>query len=244
MMALSTSDLLNVWESGLDQPPAKRALSLLASANPDVSPNELAKLSIGKRDSKLLVLRELAFGSKLDCIAVCPACKEKLEFTFEIDDIRSKPENNITEPFFLERSGYEIQFRLPNSLDLMAISNFDDANSARNFLLKCCILRVAKNGKDDSSENLPDEIIDAISNKMSDIECQADMQLSMTCPTCGNAWQEAFDIVSFLWKEIDAWAQRTLLEVAYLASAYSWREADILNMSPWRRQFYLGALSG
>jgi hypothetical protein len=244
MMALSTSVLLNIWESGLDQPPAKRALSLLASANPDVSQNELAKLSIGKRDSNLLVLRELAFGPKLDCIAVCPTCKEQLEFTFEIDDIRSKPENNITEPFSLERDGYEIQFRLPNSLDLIAISNFDDANSARNFLLKCCILRVAKDGKDDSSENLPDEIIDAISNKMSDIERQDDMQLSLTCPTCGNAWQEGFDIVSFLWKEIDAWAQRTLLEVAYLASAYSWREADILNMSQWRRQFYLGALSG
>jgi len=79
---------------------------------------------------------------------------------------------------------------------------------------------------------------------MSEIDPQADTKLSLVCPSCEHAWQADFDIISFFWREIDAWAQRTLLEVVYLASAYGWREADILNMSPWRRHFYLGALGG
>jgi hypothetical protein len=244
MNALSTSDLLNVWESGLDQPPAKRALSLLVVANPNVSPGELAKLSIGQRDFGLLMLRELVFGSNIECIATCPTCKEQLEFAFRTDDIRTKSEINSTEPLTLEMDGYEIQFRLPNSLDLIAVSDFNDVLSARDFLLKCCLLRVAKDGKSEHLENPRHEVIEAISARMSEIDPQADMQLSLICPTCRHAWQAAFDIVSFLWREIDAWAQRTLLEVVYLASSYGWRESDILNMSPWRRQFYLGALGG
>ena len=38
----------------------------------------------------------------------------------------------------------------------------------------------------------------------------------------------------------DAWALRTLAEVHRLASAYGWREQDILALSPARRQLYLG----
>ena len=244
MMALSTIDLLNVWEHGLDQPLAKRALSLLASALPDISPNELAKLSIGQRDSNLLMLREFAFGSNLECIATCPTCREQLEFAFRTDEIRAKSEINSIEPHSLEMDGYEIQFRLPNSLDLIAISNFDDIHSARNLLLKNCILRVTRDGEIESFENVLEEVIEAVSARMSEIDPQADMKLSLVCPSCEHAWQADFDIISFFWREIDAWAQRTLLEVVYLASAYGWREADILNMSPWRRQFYLGALGG
>ncbi len=48
-----------------------------------------------------------------------------------------------------------------------------------------------------------------------------------------------FDVVSFFWSEICVQAKRLLREVHTLARAYGWREADILNMSTARRQFYL-----
>ena len=38
---------------------------------------------------------------------------------------------------------------------------------------------------------------------------------------------------------MDARAQRLLMEVHLLARAYGWREADILGMSPARRNAYL-----
>jgi hypothetical protein len=45
--------------------------------------------------------------------------------------------------------------------------------------------------------------------------------------------------VSYLWAEVHSWALRTLHEVNVLASAYGWRESDILALSQWRRQAYL-----
>jgi hypothetical protein len=73
---------------------------------------------------------------------------------------------------------------------------------------------------------------------------QADVQLALTCPACGHQWEATFDIASFFWSEIDSWAHRILREVHTLASAYGWREADILAMSPQRRQLYLEMVSG
>ena len=71
------------------------------------------------------------------------------------------------------------------------------------------------------------------------VDPQADVQLALSCPACGQQWRATFDVVSFLWDELDAWARRLLREVHTLASAYHWREADILAMSRWRRQYYL-----
>ena len=52
-------------------------------------------------------------------------------------------------------------------------------------------------------------------------------------------WRAVFDIVTFFWSEIEAWACRILREVHILASAYGWCERDILALTSARRQFYL-----
>jgi hypothetical protein len=79
----------------------------------------------------------------------------------------------------------------------------------------------------------------AVAQKMSDADPQADVHTGLTCPECGHHWEAVFDIVSFFWEEIENWIRRTLREVHLLASAYNWRESDILALSPWRRQYYL-----
>lgn len=73
------------------------------------------------------------------------------------------------------------------------------------------------------------------------LECdpQAEVLLQLTCPSCQREWMITFDIVSFLWIEIHAHAKRLLQEVHTVARAYGWHEADILALSPVRRQFYL-----
>ena len=77
---------------------------------------------------------------------------------------------------------------------------------------------------------------------MAEVDPQADVQMDLTCPACGHQWQALFDIESFFWREISAWANRILREVHALASAYGWRESDILSMSTWRRQTYLNLI--
>ena len=51
------------------------------------------------------------------------------------------------------------------------------------------------------------------------------------------------DVAAFFWTELNAWAVRLLREIHALASAYGWREADILALSPKRRDLYLELIS-
>ena len=71
----------------------------------------------------------------------------------------------------------------------------------------------------------------------------ADLRIGLHCPVCSHDWVVVFDIASFLWKEIDDWAGRMLRDVSDLAAAYGWSEAEILDISPVRRQLYLGMLA-
>lgn len=244
MRVLPAAVMLNVWERGRVQPPTQRALTLLAAANPDTSPDALAYLSIGQRDARLLTLREWTFGSQLVSLTTCPSCGERLELTFDVADIRAHSPLQVdggeeAEPLYLNMAGYEVCFRLPSSLDLTAVISSADTAATRHLLLERCLLAARHHGEEVATDELPAEVIDAVVERMAQSDSQADVQLALSCPVCGHHWHPVFDIASFFWSEISAWAYRTLREVHALASAYGWREADILAMSPWRRQLYL-----
>jgi hypothetical protein len=239
MRALSSSELLSVWERGWAQPPARQALTLLASAFPDLSADALARLSVGRRDALLLTLRERLFGPRLVGLAVCQNCGERLELTFGAGEIRAAPDDEPSETLSLDADGYRVEFRLPNSQDLVDVTDCHDEPSARQLLLDRCLLIASRNGEQTAPDQLPASLVEAVTKRMATADPQADVSLALICPHCRHEWQAAFDIVSFLWSEINAWAQRILCEVHTLASAYGWREADILALSPSRRQLYL-----
>lgn len=82
----------------------------------------------------------------------------------------------------------------------------------------------------------------ALARTVADWDPQADIELALTCPACGAQWRTPFDITAFLWRELEAWAMRTLRETHLLATAYGWSEEDILALSAWRRQHYIGLI--
>jgi len=239
MDALTSHQLLAVWETGQDRSPAERALALLAAACSTVSPETLAELSIGQRDARLLRLREWAFGSQLAGVADCPQCGERVEMRFAVDDIITSGEIEPPGPLSLDVEDYDLIFRLPNSSDLMAAPRGGERNAIKQALVERCVLQAGHQGAEIEAAQLPDNVIAAISRRMAVADPQADIQLALDCPACGRGWRATFDIVSFFWREIGAWAGRVLREVHILASAYGWREDYILAMSPWRRQIYL-----
>ncbi|MDQ3256114.1 MAG: phage baseplate protein, partial [Acidobacteriota bacterium] len=79
MRALDSRELLEVWERARFESPAGRALMLLEAASPEASSDSLANLSIGRRDARLLTLREWTFGSTIVSVADCLKCGERLE---------------------------------------------------------------------------------------------------------------------------------------------------------------------
>jgi uncharacterized protein (UPF0212 family) len=232
MRALPAPELLRVWEQGLAQSPIDRALTLLAAAGSE-GRDVLAELSIGERDTRLLALREKTFGANCESLAGCPKCGERLELFFTVADMRRSPE--AAAELSVDTAGCALNFRLPNSVDLAEAARARDEREAREVLLERCILN-------DGAEALPDEVAAQIAERMERADPQGNVRLDLRCPVCDHEWQTIFDIESYFWTEIDAWVQRTLKEVHALALAYGWRELDILNMTQWRRQIYLGMI--
>jgi hypothetical protein len=244
MRALPDSELLDVWERALEQPPLERALALLAAAT-GTGAGELALLSIGERDALLLDLREQTFGAQLSSVATCPACGEHLEMSFHVAQLRvTTPEDKPPSTLSLNVAGYEVSFRLPNSLDLSALaSGQDDIAAARRALFERCLLAARRGAEEQLADSLPPEVVDAIVERMGQADAQGNIEFALKCPRCAHEWLEAFDIATFFWTELNVWAQRTLREVDALARTYGWRETDILSMSPRRRRFYLSMFS-
>ena len=158
------------------------------------------------------------------------------------------------ETLTVEADGYVAAFRLPTSADLAAVhaehEPLRETTAASQALLSRCLLDVRhidgeqSLGSDVALADLSPALVAAITATMEQADPQANVELALTCTACGHHWLAAFDIVSYLWSEVDNWARRVLREVHTLASAYGWSEGDILAMSPQRRQFYLGMLSG
>jgi hypothetical protein len=239
MHALSPADLLEVWEHGLRQTAGQKALTLLSAAFPEEPVSSLAQRSIGQRNALLLTVRERLFGPHYTAVAMCPRCGERLELPFRTEDIRAAPIPECAAPLTLESSGYEVLFRLPTSADLANVEAYQDTSVVERMLLERCLLSVRHHEEETSVETLPAEVVEAIANTMDRADPQANIQLSLTCPACVHQWQAMVDILTYVWSELDAWARRILREVHCLASAYGWREHDILHMRPWRRQIYM-----
>jgi hypothetical protein len=247
MRALSVPELLDVWDRSFSQPPVGRALALLAAACPDYSQEELAFLSIGQRDARLLTLREWTFGSEVASLVSCPHCRETVEVNFSVSDVRvdgasvepatrspavQRPESSLTV------AGYEVEFRPPHSDDLASIAA-NPAASPRRILFERCLIAARRDGAPVEAAQLPDEVVSAVAQRLAEDDPQAVVRLNVLCPFCGTQSSVVFDIASFFWTEINAWARRIMREVHLLARAYGWSERDILALSPRRRHLYL-----
>lgn len=242
---ISAETLLQVWERGQQQAPVEKALTLLAAAYPDAKREELATISIGRRDADLLTLREQLFGSQLSSLTACPACGERLELNFNVADIRAGSSSDG--PLSLCESGYELELRLPNSLDLLRLADCSTIAEMRSRLFAQCVMSVTHEGDVEPSAQLsemPAEIVELAIERMGQADPQADVEVDLDCPECRHVWQTCFDIVSYLWTELHAWAVQMFREVHLLASSYGWRESEILQMSAPRRRSYLEILAG
>ena len=239
MRALSTVELLTVWELGADQRAAQRVLTLLAAATDDDSTDQLAQLSLGQCDERLLTLREWTFGPQLSALSACPSCDETLQFEINAAAIRVAPGSEPRETIELTQGEYQVRFRLPNNLDIIELDPNADNQENRAHLLKRCVLSARHAKASIAAEVLPSEVVLALADRMAQADPQADVQLALACPQCGHSWHSVLDIASFFWSEINAWARRLLNDVHTLASAYGWHEAEILSLSAARRQAYL-----
>lgn len=262
MHPLSASELLDVWERGRNLNPVHQAILLLLAACPEISEKAILELSIGKRDQYLLALHEWTFGSRFVGLASCPACGEQLELNFSAEDILKNSganlesfgkelKNNVDKELRINEDNYDISFRLPSSQDLLFIANCRDhyegnfkdnsgnISSSKQQLIEQCLIEIKYAGKEIPAKQIPEFILETVTRRMAELDPITDIELELACPACARSWNSIFDIISYFWTEIDSWAYRILTEIHIIASAYGWKEADILATSPVRRQLYL-----
>ena len=229
-------DLLAVWEHGLGRSPAQRAVTLLASASPGTPLDDIAKLPAGTRDLGLLRLRSELFGDWVEAVCSCPACAEQLDACFDARELLRDETVAVTAPTRqLSLHGRQVTVRAPNSQDLLAVGGIPDIAASRRALLRRCLGPLPA----EFADALPDDLVDQVVAQIAALDPGARVELDLTCAACGHSWPAVFDIASFLWAEINAWAHRILRDIHAIARAYGWPEADILAMSPLRRQCYL-----
>lgn len=243
MRSLTAADAIRVWELGQQQLPAERAVTVLATAFPDRTKDELRRLTLGQCNARLLDMRERVFGPELNGFSECGHCGERLEFTLNSKALRSTdPVARSDTEFTLESHGYFVRFRLLDIGDLDAVSASGDVNTARSQLVARCVLEARCGNRTMTVAELPETVIADLAGRLVECDSDAEVLIDLSCSFCEFKYQSPFEIASFFHMEIGAQAQRLLAEVHILARAYGWREAEILAMSARRRRFYIEML--
>lgn len=239
MRQLSAREALDVWERGQGRDPLSRALVLLSSALPEYPRQQLAELSLGQRDGLLLDLYAMTFGTELQAQAACPRCGATLRFDLDCRQLAagdSAPQHTTGS---LEAEGYHIDYRLPNSADLEAMSRLRQVGAARDLLLDRCLLSCRREGEELRPSSLPQPVLDLLAERLEEHDPLAEIPLNIDCAKCQHEWQVLLEPASFLWAKVSSSADRLLYEVHTLARAYGWSEPEILDLSPARRAYYI-----
>jgi hypothetical protein len=232
MRALSSYDCLNLWDLGAGLHPLDQGLLALSVALPDAPQDALADWPLGRRNMALAQLRCASFGPRIMGWTDCSRCGEELEV--EVDgrifaDGVADQDRGLEEPIVVNGQS----FRLLTTRDLAKAAQETDVRLASIRLLESC------RSESGESPDWSDEDLDQIGQSLAMADPFAETQLALRCPVCENEWKQNLDIMSFLWREIEARARRLLFEIHTLASAYGWAEAEILSLSDRRRAHYL-----
>ena len=244
MRPLTARELLTVWERGANQSIVGKTLSLLGVACSVTDLNIVARLSIGDRDARLLRLREWIFGHKLTSMATCPACAQVVEWEMDSREFRLQEpaKDTDTRIFHFEDDQHKIQFRLPDTRDILKVLSKEDHAINDRDILYSCVIEANVNGQVVDAGLLSSSVLTAIDQRMSQEDPQADIKIKLTCVSCSHQWEARFDIMTYLWSEINGWCHRLMQEVCLLARSFGWSEAEILDMSSRRRQLYIEML--
>jgi hypothetical protein len=231
-VSVSAAEVLGAWEAGWGRTPLHRAgaLAVLATGR---SPAEVSAWPLGERDLALYALHAELFGPVLDAVATCPGCGTEVELRLDQEQIVTAGSSTRREAR-VSMDGRSYRFRTPTSADIAAVLAVP-AHEATAALVDRCLL------DGDAGTFAADPL--PVLSAWEEADPLADITLGLNCPECAREWAEPLDIAGFLWSKLEAWCRRTLVEVHELARAYGWSESEILRLSPWRRDCYLGLVT-
>lgn len=235
MRTPTPADLLDAWDAGAAMNGPQRVSPLLQTVVGGA--DDLGALSIGEHDRLLVEARKRLFGETLRAVTECRSCGTALELELAAAQLLSL--SSAADSVEVRSGRYQIRCRLLRIGDLVDAASAGSAEAARTLLVSRAVLSAHCDGQPIPASAMPDTVLAEVAGALGSADPLADMELPIRCECCGGKWVAMFDIASYLWHELDAWARRQLRDVHTLAGAYGWPEADILALSPIRRRYYL-----
>ncbi len=239
----NTEALLTLWECALGQPAGARDDALLRASFEGAEPAR----TLGERNTRLMELHARLFGREIELLSHCPACHTVAQFSGNCDALAAQmwPRLADAPPHRLEAQGHVIEFRLPDSADIAIASTDEGAEGDEGdedftqLLLDRCVLACTREGADVPVRQLPEPVLEMLSQRMETLDPGASVSFALDCPQCATHWQAPLDVGEMLWQKVRAAAERVLLDIDMLARAYGWTEREVLRLSPLRRAAYL-----
>lgn len=193
--------------------------------------------SVGRRLDALVALRQAACGDVETVGLRCVSCQAAFEVDIDLAACRAPATDDdaaagAADPgVVFEVEGATRHARLPTGED-----------HARWQREQAPLHVVADSLMEDERPCGDAAALQALGQALSMRDPLRELPVQAVCPECGGLSEHRVDLESHLVAAC-AMAQRELLaQVAALAEAYHWSEAEIAAMPPWRRSFYLQRL--
>ncbi|WP_406224118.1 hypothetical protein [Streptomyces canus] len=226
--------LLDAWGQASVAPVAGRGAVLVRFAGlcPDL--DCALDLGVGECAALAALAHATAFGREVAGVITCSSCGELLSAQVSLPTA----EELVTAAAASgprQVSVGEFTVRAPTIRDLLAAAASPDRACA--VLLSRCVLRGDGSPVDPAEltqeeKSLLDEAAEAITAATMTTLC-------VRCPACGEHVRAALDTAAVLCDRIAIAAPALMEEVAVLAEAFGWSEADLLSMPAARRAAYL-----
>lgn len=207
-------------------------------------------LCVGDREALMLQVRQLTLGDRLDCVTACPACAQRLDLDLRVSEllVPAYPHHAIRYDTTLSGpdGACHVRFRLVTGEDqeTVAATARHDVPAAAATLLRRCVLGVSRNGDPELPvADWPPDLETQLSERINELDAQAEMRLDLRCPECEQAFQAGLDAAACFRRELSGRARDWYQEVHLLAYHYQWSEASILALPPTRRRRYVETLT-
>jgi hypothetical protein len=229
-------DLLLVEAPALDTALAVELATRLGPSADD-APLDWWTLPSADLDAWLLALRRLVLGDLLRSSTRCPApdCDQPIDIAFHVGDYLAHHRPRRPRGLAAPEAGWlalgddaATHFRIPTVADQHAAAT---AARPRALLGSRCLRRAAGAATPPRIRRRIERALDKLA------PCLAD-DLAGVCPECGAEVTVAFDPVTYVLRELRDQGAWIYHDVHLLASAYGWREPDVLALPAARRARY------
>jgi len=217
---------------------------LLHSCAQSLSEDDLWALTVSARIEALLHIALPHGNDRVDLPFQCPldTCGEPMEVELSRDEILERCLRRLSEgqgeappgpPIRVTVNGAGYFFRKPTGKDQLKWleASFTDEETARAAMIRTLCL--------DPDLPLTPACIAAVDEGMRDADPLVYFTLTVACPACEEENVSPVDLENLLIRRLQN-AQKALLDTVHrLASRYHWSEAQVLDVPPHRRTYYL-----